>query len=618
MAEKKLVTISLLCCGRPDTTERCLKSVMPIRQAVDSELIVIDTGCDKETRAVIEKYADEVIDFKWVNDFAKARNFQLETAHGKWLLYLDDDEFFIKTESLINFFNSGEYKKFNLGGYTQRNFLDYENKEWEDCRVVRMTTIKPETKFIGKVHEYIVPYEGPTMLLNDYVGHYGYIFETEEKNIEHSNRNIPLLKEMMEEDPTEARWPYQLGQELKATHKNEELLELANDCIKRFKNDDAIGMLYRDNFLCAKAVALEQLNKSEELLALFEEVKNDKLVADIPKAKISCYCIRQNYMLGRFHEAIEVGEYYLRAYEKYGNDERAIFNQGGIFVDDTFNVTHLNHAYAFMIAAGLRLEDLSVLTHYYKKIAWESPVLRISKGFLSDLVTTAAVRGYEKSVSGALNKFFIRHGLKLVLINEIRTMHDEYLNATYIKNLRANVKGTKNQAEMDPFFDAKLEEIEFLQTESYASIDEMENKLREYIKNCLTWWELFIKDCDEELTESDKPREIIFAEEMTKFFDTEASDYKKSLKHLKRAAGLNPPLSRTINEFSKKYGDLIRINMIAETDPKKFEEMYNLELAVRKQISDLETSGHGADASTTRGQLEAIIEQTYGVKSLLI
>ena len=49
----KLLTISLLCCGRPDTTERCLKSLMPIREAIDSEIQVVDTGCSKETRAII-------------------------------------------------------------------------------------------------------------------------------------------------------------------------------------------------------------------------------------------------------------------------------------------------------------------------------------------------------------------------------------------------------------------------------------------------------------------------------------------------------------------------------------------------------------------------------------
>ena len=58
----KLLTISLLCCGRPDTTERCLKSLIPIREAIDSEIQVVDTGCSPETRAIIEKYADEVFD----------------------------------------------------------------------------------------------------------------------------------------------------------------------------------------------------------------------------------------------------------------------------------------------------------------------------------------------------------------------------------------------------------------------------------------------------------------------------------------------------------------------------------------------------------------------------
>ena len=159
----KLLTIGLICCGRADSTERCLQSLMPLREAIDSEIQVVDTGCSPETRAIVEKYADEVFEFKWINDFAAARNFQLDQANGKMFIYLDDDEFFIDCKYAIEFFKQPDCTSYNLGGYYQRNYLNWEASEYQDVEVTRMCTVTPETHFVGKVHEYIEPAFGNTM-----------------------------------------------------------------------------------------------------------------------------------------------------------------------------------------------------------------------------------------------------------------------------------------------------------------------------------------------------------------------------------------------------------------------------------------------------------------------
>ena len=229
----KLLTISLLCCGRPDTTERCLKSLMPIREAIDSEIQVVDTGCSKETRAVIEKYADEVFDFVWCNDFAKARNFQLDQANGKMFLFIDDDEWFLDTKYIIDFFKQPDCTSYNIGGYFQRNYLDFDAKEYSDVEVVRMCSVTPNTYFVGKVHEYIEPAYGNAMFMDAKAGHFGYVYASEEENRAHSMRNIPLLKEMMEENPENFRWPYQLAQEYKALKEFDKLYELCKDGFER-------------------------------------------------------------------------------------------------------------------------------------------------------------------------------------------------------------------------------------------------------------------------------------------------------------------------------------------------------------------------------------------------
>ena len=50
---------------------KCLGSVYDL---VD-EIIIVDTGSTDKTKEIARKYTDKIYDFKWVDDFAKARNY---------------------------------------------------------------------------------------------------------------------------------------------------------------------------------------------------------------------------------------------------------------------------------------------------------------------------------------------------------------------------------------------------------------------------------------------------------------------------------------------------------------------------------------------------------------
>lgn len=69
-----------------------------IQRAIDSvkkcisEIIVVDTGSEDNTRNIAQDCGAAVYDFKWENDFAKARNFALSMAKSEWVLVLDADE----------------------------------------------------------------------------------------------------------------------------------------------------------------------------------------------------------------------------------------------------------------------------------------------------------------------------------------------------------------------------------------------------------------------------------------------------------------------------------------------------------------------------------------------
>ena len=90
---KPFLSVGLIVKNEIRCIEKCLKALQPLRDALPCEVIVADTGSDDGTRQVAERYADEVFDFPWVDDFAAARNAVMERCRGKWYFTVDADEY---------------------------------------------------------------------------------------------------------------------------------------------------------------------------------------------------------------------------------------------------------------------------------------------------------------------------------------------------------------------------------------------------------------------------------------------------------------------------------------------------------------------------------------------
>ncbi|MCR4923260.1 MAG: glycosyltransferase family 2 protein [Lachnospiraceae bacterium] len=68
---------------------RCLDSLSDL---VD-EMIIVDTGSKDATKRIAAGYTDKIYDFKWVDDFSKARNFAFEKAGCDYIYSADADEY---------------------------------------------------------------------------------------------------------------------------------------------------------------------------------------------------------------------------------------------------------------------------------------------------------------------------------------------------------------------------------------------------------------------------------------------------------------------------------------------------------------------------------------------
>nr|MCR5101297.1 glycosyltransferase [Butyrivibrio sp.] len=242
--ENPLLSITLLVSDRKEV-EKTLESLTNLRRRVKSELIVVDTGCSEAVLDIIKRYTDKIYKFKWINDFAAARNECVKYATGKWILYLDDDEWFEDTAEIEDFFLLGTYKRYCVCKYIQRNYHDMTGLRYSDDYVSRMAKLSPVMHFEGCIHEYMIVEDTTTAIVNSYVHHYGYVYKSEEDKYKHSVRNLTLLNKMIEKEPDNYSWWFHAAQEYWSLKEYDKLNEISRNALHRFekKSDDNFNVI---------------------------------------------------------------------------------------------------------------------------------------------------------------------------------------------------------------------------------------------------------------------------------------------------------------------------------------------------------------------------------------
>ena len=271
------LSISIMTNGKAEDMWKCFDALSHLRKTIPCELIITDTGCDPETRGRLEEYADKLLDFEWCNDFAAARNLGLDAAEGEWFMFLDDDEYFESTSEIERFFRNGTYKRYVRASFIIRSYTVRNARNWDDDAIERMFRRVPGLKFVGKLHEYMkqaIP--GEKASLKDYAHHFGYVYDTEEEEKEHSKRNMTILEKMLDEDPEDLRARIMLAVELSHIGENKRLYDIVCDGLEQQKSRDDFGTCIMIGALYAgKFVALLGEGKKEEALAVSDEAFSD-------------------------------------------------------------------------------------------------------------------------------------------------------------------------------------------------------------------------------------------------------------------------------------------------------------------------------------------------------
>ena len=273
------------------------------------EIIVTDTGSTDNTKQIALQYADKVIDFPWINDFAAAKNYCAQAASYKWILSLDCDEMLESFDEKAVRMMTQKYPKdrgmlhFKL---MFRNAVGEECFEWD--KMVRLYN-KNFYEFQGAIHEQIVPKKGfditkhtpANIILPVNIVHLGYNISGEEME-KKQQRNIELLKGCVENEPGNSYLWFQLGQshyiikdfenavlyyrkslellneDLSTGHAQELLISLSKAYAGLERYEEALDILlkYADRCKSAKyayATALAYIENESPMKAMLEFIK---------------------------------------------------------------------------------------------------------------------------------------------------------------------------------------------------------------------------------------------------------------------------------------------------------------------------------------------------------
>jgi len=321
-----------------------------LEKALDSivnyieDIVIVDTGSIDNTKEIAKKYTDKVYDFKWCNDFSKARNFSISKAANDWVLILDADEFVCKfdKEKIENFINNnnktiGRIKRINPfeDGKEIRKYIERVNRLFN----------KKYFNYEGIIHEQVVSKDNKQYRMNAIeieVYHIGYLKEVINKTNK-LERNINLLIESINSNPNDPYLYYQIGKSYylrkdynKACYNFNKSLELCTDfkfeytedlvesygytLLKSEKYDKAMELIdYKEyygnspdfNFI----VGLIYMNngKLKEAIESFNKCIGEK---EGKFEGINSY--QPNYNIGVIYETVGLKEVALEYYHKCG------------------------------------------------------------------------------------------------------------------------------------------------------------------------------------------------------------------------------------------------------------------------------------------------------------
>lgn len=337
-----LLSIILMIKNEEKYLEKTLKALDTIREKINSELIILDTGSIDKSVEIAKKYTDKVYFEKWNSNFAEMRNKSISYAKGDWILILDADEELIECEKIINFFNTDLYKMYNCASIELRNINSEDCKSYSTSLNLRLFK-NEEFRYEGAIHEQPM-YKEPIYNNVAVFNHYGYLYIDEEFRQNKLKRNEKILLNEIKKNPENPYINFQLAKNYLSINEKLEALyymEKSMELYRKYKNIPE----YAYSNLARLYIDLDQFDKCEKICIEYLQKKDDKNI------DIYYFLAVSQIFLKKYIES-------LKNYEKY------------IYLVDNYDIsTQANSIYADGITVGLRkYAQMGIIrAHYYLK-----------------------------------------------------------------------------------------------------------------------------------------------------------------------------------------------------------------------------------------------------------
>ncbi len=306
-----LLTIGMMVKNEEKHLEECLEALTPIREALDSELVIVDTGSTDNTVKIAKQFTEKVYFHEWNDNFSEMRNTVISYAKGDWYFSLDGDEVINNPEGFIDFFKSGKYKKYNTALVIQKNYNDIEKNLFALDAVPRVFKNENNFHFEGAIHNQ-PQYKKPIYELNTILDHYGYISNDNELMEEKFKRTSAILKKELEKNPQNIYYWFQLSRSYTMHGDLKDALEAirtAYEIVKKQENYQKYISVFIQ--LTKIYYMIEKYKKVEEIAKKAIDIKDGYLDIYYYLAESQYYLNKKRKSLQNFKKYIElVNNYY--------------------------------------------------------------------------------------------------------------------------------------------------------------------------------------------------------------------------------------------------------------------------------------------------------------------
>lgn len=335
-ARQPLLTIGIIFKNEIRSLEQCLKALAPLRDRIACELILADTGSTDGSRRIAERYADTLIDFPWINDFAAARNAVLGRASGKWYLTVDTDEYLDTDISELVEFLRADGEGRNLASLVVRNYeTEQMDGDYADFMAVRLVRLLPGVHYEGAVHEQLVlPRETGRRIVplaGTLLHHDGYAKTTEEAERAKQDRNRALLRGKLAEEPENLSV---LVHYIESSRGREDYLGRIRQSVRLVEEKKPDWEYFGPAVLRNAVRAAYEAGLETELAEWSAQAEKLFPESFLIRIDVECYACAHSWNKGDYTDCIRRGQRYLAAIEEYraGRGERGTLLSSVVFL----------------------------------------------------------------------------------------------------------------------------------------------------------------------------------------------------------------------------------------------------------------------------------------------